>query len=167
MSEIHYDAHPSMLRIRPFSTPLMFVLMLAGILFAVTGAALIPVPLPEPLDARIVKIAGLVVGGLALLQLCIWWLATRSDHLVIRDDELVWTHGLLSKNYTEIKLSSVRTVRLHQSLSATHPECRRHQDLHLRGRSGVDRPRPAEPESTARADKTSLNGTASAVHVAT
>lgn len=116
MSEIHYDAHPSMLRIRPFSTPLMFVLMLAGILFAVTGAALIPVPLPEPLDARIVKIAGLVVGGLALLQLCIWWLATRSDHLVIRDDELVWTHGLLSKNYTEIKLSSVRTVRLHQSL---------------------------------------------------
>jgi uncharacterized membrane protein YdbT with pleckstrin-like domain len=51
-----------------------------------------------------------------LLQLCIWWLATRSDHLVIRDDELVWTHGLLSKNYTEIKLSSVRTVRLHQSL---------------------------------------------------
>jgi uncharacterized membrane protein YdbT with pleckstrin-like domain len=116
MSEIHYDAHPSMLRIRPFSTPLMFILLLAGILLAVTGAALIPVPLPEPLDARIVKIAGLVVGGLALLQLCIWWLATRSDHLVIRDDELVWTHGLLSKNYTEIKLSSVRTVRLHQSL---------------------------------------------------
>jgi uncharacterized membrane protein YdbT with pleckstrin-like domain len=116
MSEIHYDAHPSMVRIRPFSTPLMVTLLLAGILFAVMGPALIPVPLPEPLDERIVKIAGVVVAGLALLQLCIWWLATRSDHLVIRDDELVWTHGLLSKNYTEIKLSSVRTVRLHQSL---------------------------------------------------
>jgi uncharacterized membrane protein YdbT with pleckstrin-like domain len=116
MSEIHYDAHPSMLRIHPFSTPLMIILMLAGILFAVMGATLIPVALPEPLDDRIVKMAGLAVAGFTLLQLCIWWLATRSDHLVIRDDELVWTHGLLSKNYTEIKLSSVRTVRLHQSL---------------------------------------------------
>jgi uncharacterized membrane protein YdbT with pleckstrin-like domain len=116
MSEIHYDAHPSMVRIRPFSTPLMLILLLAGILFAVVGPALIPVPLPEPLDERVVKIAGLVVAGLASLQLCIWWLATRSDHLVIRGDELIWTHGLLSKNYTEIKLSSVRTVRLHQSL---------------------------------------------------
>lgn len=112
MSEIHYDAHPSALRMRPFSTVFLTLLMLAAIL----GPGPFGVEIPASLDAKMVGLGGWVVAGLALLQLFVWWLATRFDRLMIRDDELVWTHGLLSKSYTEIKLSSVRTVRLHQSL---------------------------------------------------
>jgi uncharacterized membrane protein YdbT with pleckstrin-like domain len=38
------------------------------------------------------------------------------DHLVIKADEIVWTHGLLSKQYTEIAQTSIRTVRVKQSI---------------------------------------------------
>jgi uncharacterized membrane protein YdbT with pleckstrin-like domain len=116
MPEILYDAHPSMLRSRPFATLFMILLALAGLLIALIGQGWLPIPVPDPLDMRILTIVGLIVAGLAALQLAGWWLAAHSDHLAIRGDELVWTHGLLSKSYTEIKLSSVRTVRLHQSL---------------------------------------------------
>jgi uncharacterized membrane protein YdbT with pleckstrin-like domain len=120
MPEILYDAHPSMLRSRPFATPFMILLMLAGFALALIGQGWLPVTLPAalpvPLEAGVVTVAGLIVAGLSALQLLGWWLAAHADRLVIRGDELVWTHGLLSKSYTEIKLSSVRTIRLHQSL---------------------------------------------------
>jgi uncharacterized membrane protein YdbT with pleckstrin-like domain len=35
---------------------------------------------------------------------------------VIKDDEIVWTHGLLNKGYTEISMASVRTTRIRQAL---------------------------------------------------
>jgi uncharacterized membrane protein YdbT with pleckstrin-like domain len=120
MPEILYDAHPSMLRSRPFATPFMILLMLAGLAIALIGQGWLPVTLPAelpvPLEAVVVTGAGLVVAGLSALQLLGWWFTAHADRLVIRGDELVWTHGLLSKSYTEIKLSSVRTIRLHQSL---------------------------------------------------
>jgi uncharacterized membrane protein YdbT with pleckstrin-like domain len=116
MSEIRYDAHPSMLRMRPFSTLAVLLIMLAGIALALLGPSVMPEPLRAALDERVLTIGPLVVAALCALQLLTWWIMTRTDHLVVRDDELLWTHGLLSKSYTEIKLSSVRTVRLHQSL---------------------------------------------------
>jgi uncharacterized membrane protein YdbT with pleckstrin-like domain len=36
--------------------------------------------------------------------------------LTIKEDELVWTHGLVSKEYTEINMGSVRTTRVTQTL---------------------------------------------------
>ncbi|MCG6895792.1 MAG: PH domain-containing protein [Thiocapsa sp.] len=116
MQETRYEAHPSMLRMRPFSTPLVTLLMLAGILIAAAGAGWLPVALPQRLDGMVLRLIGIAVFALSALQLFAWWLSSRSDHLIIRGDELIWTHGLLSKSYIEVKLSSVRTVRLHQSL---------------------------------------------------
>lgn len=116
MPEILYDAHPSMVRIRPFSTPFMFGLVLAGFVIALIGQGWLPVAVPVPLDAMTLTVAGLVLAGLSALQLLVWWLSAQSDRLMIRGDELVWVHGLLSKSYTEIKLTSVRTIRLNQSL---------------------------------------------------
>ena len=40
----------------------------------------------------------------------------KSDQLVIKDDEIVWTHGLVNKDYTEISMGSVRTTRISQTL---------------------------------------------------
>ena len=50
------------------------------------------------------------------MTLLTWWLGTRTDHLVVKSDEIVWTHGIFNKQYTEISMSSVRTVRVEQNL---------------------------------------------------
>lgn len=123
MSEARYDAHPSLMRMRPFATVLTLAALLFGVAVAILGKGILPGGLPLELaravaqiDHRWVQIAGLAIIVLAFVQLLIWWLTTRSDRLTLTDAELVWTHGLLNKAYTEIDLSSVRTVRVNQSL---------------------------------------------------
>jgi len=115
-SEVRYEAHPSMLRMRPFSTLLALALMLAGVLVAILGKGLMPALLPEQLNDRVVQVVGIVVFALAAKQLLAWWVSTLSDRLKITDDEMLWTHGLMNKQYTEISMGSVRTVRVTQSL---------------------------------------------------
>ncbi len=119
MSEVLYKANPSVWRSHPFGALIACVLVLLGVLIALTGAIpFVPEPtrpfqLPEGLEVRWLGY-GLVVIG--LFQLLRWWLATLMDQLEIYERELVWTHGLLSKEYTEINMASVRTVRIEQSL---------------------------------------------------
>ena len=118
-SQVRYHAHPSMLRMRPFATLVVLALMIAGALVAILGKGLLPAALSEQaagLDAQMVQIAGIAVFALAALRLATWWVATLSDTLRITDDELLWTHGLVNKQYTEISMGSVRTVRVSQSL---------------------------------------------------
>ena len=105
MSEILYEANPSMIRRNPLGTVAMIL--------AVPAAAIGAVMLREnqPVAGALIAAA-----GIALLLLMYWWAQTKMDHLTIRDDEIVWTHGLLSKQYVEISLHSVRTVRVSQSL---------------------------------------------------
>jgi uncharacterized membrane protein YdbT with pleckstrin-like domain len=123
MSSVRYDAHPSLLRMRPFATLLTLALLALGAAVAVLGRQALPASLPPELtralaqiDSGWVQMGGLAVFGLAVLRLLSWWLSTRSDWLRITDDEILWTHGLLNKQYTEVNLESVRTVRVTQSL---------------------------------------------------
>jgi uncharacterized membrane protein YdbT with pleckstrin-like domain len=103
LSEILYDANPSMVRMNPFGT----VLAVLAIPFGAVGSVLLGPPIAFALIA--------VAGG-AVLLLLYWYLATKLDHLVIKQDEIVLTHGLLNKQYTEINMSSVRTVKISQTL---------------------------------------------------
>lgn len=123
MSEVRYDAHPSLIRTRPFATLLTLGLLVLGVATALLGKRILPGGLPvelmralEGIDEPVVQIGGLAIFGIALLRLSIWWLATRSDRLRVTGEEILWTHGLLSKEYTEIDLGSVRTVKVSQSL---------------------------------------------------
>ena len=83
MSEILYEANPSMIRMYPFGT--------------VVAILLIPL-------------------GIGILILLWWWLSTKADKLTIKTDEIVWEHGLISKQYTELAMQSLRSVRVKQSL---------------------------------------------------
>lgn len=58
----------------------------------------------------------LIPVGVGILLLLYWYLQTKADHLLIKTDEVVWTHGLINKQYTEVNMSSIRTVRVSQSL---------------------------------------------------
>lgn len=118
-AQVRYEAHPSMLRSRPFTTLMVLALMLLGVLIAILGKGLLPVVVADEaagVDTRIIQVIGIVIFALAALRLLTWWVSTRSDTLKITDEELLWTHGLLNKQYTEISMGSVRTVRVSQSL---------------------------------------------------
>jgi uncharacterized membrane protein YdbT with pleckstrin-like domain len=119
MSEVRYDANPSMVRMHPFATLVSLLLLLGGILLAVMGKQILPAAFLEQapqLDTRVIQIAGIVLFALAFLRLLTWWISTRLDHLKVTDEELLWTHGFLNKEFTEVSLGSVRTVRVSQSL---------------------------------------------------
>lgn len=116
---VYYEAHPSLIRMRPFATLMAIGLMLLGILLALTGLAYLPVEIAQLarwIDGEPVQGAGLVLFALSALQLLMWWIATRTDQLKITDEEILWTHGILNKRYTELGMGSVRTVQVSQSL---------------------------------------------------
>lgn len=118
MSEVLYEASPSMVRMNPLGAVAVILLFFVGLLLAlppVASPVAAMVGLAEE-QGKLVSVFGMVVGAVALLVLLGWYAKTKIDHLVIKEDELVWTHGLLSKQYTEIHMSKVRTVRVAQSL---------------------------------------------------
>ncbi len=111
MAKVLYEANPSLLRAKPLETALLIVLLLAGIAIAL-GAVSESLGLP----AKILRLAGGAVAVAAFAWLLFWYIAMKVDHLTIKDDEIVWSHGLIRKQFTEISLSSVRTTRVKQTL---------------------------------------------------
>ena len=118
MSQVLYEANPSLVRMNPLGAVIAILLLCGGIVSAlppVAGQLAAMVGQPE-LTGTIVSIAGMAVAALAFFRLLVWWVATKLDQLIIKEDEIVWTHGWLNKQYTEINMSSVRTVRVNQSI---------------------------------------------------
>ncbi|NCA88926.1 MAG: PH domain-containing protein [Gammaproteobacteria bacterium] len=115
MSQVLYEASPSLLRTNPFGSLLLILGLVGGVILAtppvaaILGAALL-------MPASLVSLGGLGLAALAFFWLLVWFVQTKMDHLVIKPDEIVWTHGLLSKQYTEIAQSSIRSVRVQQSV---------------------------------------------------
>lgn len=58
----------------------------------------------------------LVPVGIGIIILLWMYIKTKMDKLTIKADEIIWIHGLVNKSYTEINMSSVRTVKVNQSL---------------------------------------------------
>ncbi len=58
----------------------------------------------------------LIPVGVGILILLYWYLTMKADKLIIKEDEVIWTHGLLSKKYVEINMSSIRATKVEQSL---------------------------------------------------
>ena len=75
MSDVLYDAHPSMIRIHPFTTLLALTLIPLGIAFALMGGSLLPMAAP------VVGVVGLGVAAVAFLTLLIWYVRTKTDLL--------------------------------------------------------------------------------------
>ena len=116
MSKVLYEANPSMLRMNPLGTLLAILILLVGIALAV-ASGMVTALLGLPAEAsKALGLAGIAVAALAFLRLLSWYVSTKTDRLTIKEDELVWTHGLLSKDYTEINMGSVRTTRVTQTL---------------------------------------------------
>jgi len=55
------------------------------------------------------------VGGLGLLILLTWHLKNKASKLTVNDNEILFEKGLLSKERSEVNISSVRTTKVKQS----------------------------------------------------
>ena len=55
------------------------------------------------------------VGGLGLLILLTWHLKNKASKLSVSDNEILFEKGLLSKERSEVNLSSVHTTKVKQS----------------------------------------------------
>jgi len=53
--------------------------------------------------------------GLGILILLWWFLQCKSTKLTVTDNEILFEKGLLSKERSEVNISSIRTIRVKQS----------------------------------------------------
>ncbi|HEX5418664.1 MAG TPA: PH domain-containing protein [Gammaproteobacteria bacterium] len=60
-----------------------------------------------------VLLCPIVVG---IIILIVWYIRVRSETLTITNEELHYETGFLSKSRSEVRLTSIRSVRVHQSL---------------------------------------------------
>jgi uncharacterized membrane protein YdbT with pleckstrin-like domain len=56
------------------------------------------------------------VFGAGLVLLGIWWIIARSTRLTVDEVRATLTSGILSKQVTEVQLSSIRTVKIDKTL---------------------------------------------------
>jgi membrane protein YdbS with pleckstrin-like domain len=58
----------------------------------------------------------LLVSVVGILAIGIWWLRCKGERLMLSEREVMMERGLLSRQRTEIALSSIRSVRITQTL---------------------------------------------------
>lgn len=54
--------------------------------------------------------------GIGIVILLWWYVVSRSQTLTITEDELRYEKGILSKARSEVRLTSIRSVRINQTL---------------------------------------------------
>jgi uncharacterized membrane protein YdbT with pleckstrin-like domain len=58
----------------------------------------------------------LLVSVVGILGIGIWWIMVKSERLAVSEREIMLERGLLSRQRTQLNLSTVRTVRISQTL---------------------------------------------------
>lgn len=118
MSEVRYEAHPRVFRMRPLSTLLMLAIMLAGLFLVGAGRYVSPTTLAglaPGWSAETLQFLGVVIFSLGAMRLYAWYAPTRFERFTVTDAALVFTRGFMAKQQTEIKLGAVRSLRIDQN----------------------------------------------------
>lgn len=58
----------------------------------------------------------LLVSVVGILVIGVWWVMHKGERLALSDREVLMERGILSKQRTEIALTSIRSVRITQSM---------------------------------------------------
>ena len=64
----------------------------------------------------IVSLLLIPVFGIGILILIVWYISTKAQTLTVTSQDLLYERGILSKSRSELRLSSIRSVRVHQTL---------------------------------------------------
>src|SRR3546814_15765012 len=66
----------------------------------------------------------LLISVVGILAIGVWWVLRKGERLALSDREVLLERGLLAKQRTEIALSSIRSVRITQTLEIGRASCR-------------------------------------------
>jgi uncharacterized membrane protein YdbT with pleckstrin-like domain len=66
--------------------------------------------------AFILCIVLIAAFGLGLLILLVWYIFTKAEKLTVTSQDVLYEKGLLSKSRSELRITSIRSVRVYQSL---------------------------------------------------
>lgn len=58
----------------------------------------------------------LLVSVVGILAIAVWWIMLKGERLAMSERDVLLERGLLSKQRTEVALSSIRSIRITQSL---------------------------------------------------
>lgn len=58
----------------------------------------------------------LIAAAVGIIILLVWYVKSRAEMLTITREELRYEKGILSKAHSELRLSSIRSVRVNQGL---------------------------------------------------
>jgi uncharacterized membrane protein YdbT with pleckstrin-like domain len=58
----------------------------------------------------------LLVSVIGILGLGVWWIRIKGERLAVSDKEVLLVRGLLSRQRTQLNLSTIRTVRISQTM---------------------------------------------------
>ena len=94
----------------------------------------------------------LIPTGIGIVVLLIWYLKCKGELLQIKDGEILFETGLLSKDRIEITMKSVRTVKVSQSFT-DRIFGGNHQAVYRRRQPRVCHQWYASPEQNPRANK--------------
>lgn len=64
----------------------------------------------------ILSILLIPVFGIGILILIVWYISTKAQSLTVTSQDVLYERGILSKSRSELRLSSIRSVRVHQTL---------------------------------------------------
>jgi uncharacterized membrane protein YdbT with pleckstrin-like domain len=64
----------------------------------------------------ILSILLIAVFGIGILILLVWYVSRKAQKLTITTEDLLYEKGLLSKSHSELRLTSIRSVRVNQTL---------------------------------------------------
>lgn len=71
---------------------------------------------PAMFRAHPLLFALLLVSVVGIVAIGIWWVLHKGERLALSEREVLLERGLLAKQRTEVALSSIRSVRITQSL---------------------------------------------------
>ena len=118
MSEVRYEVHPRMFRMRPLSTLLTLIVMLAGFMMVGVGryatAATIQNWFPG-IDAESFQLIGIVLFALGGVRLYTWYAPSSFERFTITDDCMTHIKGILVKETLEIDLKAISKVEVEQA----------------------------------------------------
>ena len=64
----------------------------------------------------VISILLIPVFGIGILILIVWYISTKAQTLTVTRQDLLYEKGILSKSRSELRLTSIRSVRVHQTL---------------------------------------------------
>lgn len=118
MSDLFYEAHPQIFRMRPLTSLGVFAVMFVGLLFVGAGRVAAPGVL-EGLTGGIppetIQYIGIVLFFLSAARLYVWYTPTRFECIVVTAEGLSWRQGFMDKTVITMHKEDVRDLRVQQT----------------------------------------------------